>query len=254
MPDTIVMIHGMWGGAWCWDNYKSFFENKGYRCLTPILRYHDQSPQDPPNPLLGTVSLLDYAQDVEKIIRELNVKPIIMGHSMGGLISQILASRGLAKGLVLLTSAPPHGIMALKPSVIKAFWSIMTTWGFWRLPIRMPFEPAVESMMHLLSEKEQRETYDKFVYESGRAAFEIGFWLLDKRNAAKVDEQKITCPVLVVTGEEDRITPASVGWQISKKYGADYKEFPRHAHYVISEPMWEEISEYVYQWLKALKA
>ena len=62
-------------------------------------------------------------------------------------------------------------------------------------------------MLHLLPENEQKETYGKFVYESGRAAFEIGYWLLDSKNASKVDESKVTCPVLVVAGAEDRITP-----------------------------------------------
>lgn len=253
MSETIVMIHGMWGGAWCWDRYKPYFEGKGYRCLVPVLRYHDQSPQDPPNPSLGTVSLLDYADDLEKVIRELDDRPVVMGHSMGGLLAQILAGRGLAKRLVLLTPAPPHGIMALKPSVIKAFWSIMTTWGFWRKPMRIPFGAAVEAMLLMFPDEEQRETYDKFVYESGRAAREIGFWLLDPGKAAKVDEKRVTCPVLVIAGEEDRITPASVVAQVAKKYGAAFKAFPRHAHFVISEPGWGEIAEYVYLWLQSQK-
>jgi len=84
MGETIVMIHGMWGGPWCWENYKRFFEEKGYRCITPTLRYHDVDPKDPPPPELGTTGLLDYAEDLEKEIRALDEPPIIMGHSMGG--------------------------------------------------------------------------------------------------------------------------------------------------------------------------
>lgn len=121
MTETIFMIHGMWGGAWYWDNYKSFFEAKGYRCVTTTLRFHDMDPKKIPNPQLGTTSLLDYAGDLEEEIQQLGVKLIVMGHSMGGLLAQILGSRGLAKALVLLTPAAPSGIMALKPSVIKSF-------------------------------------------------------------------------------------------------------------------------------------
>ena len=84
MEKTIVMIHGMWGGGWCWDHYKPFLENKGYHCITPILRYHDRDPNDEPDPRLGTVSLTDYADDLEKQIRKLDVPVILMGHSMGG--------------------------------------------------------------------------------------------------------------------------------------------------------------------------
>ena len=62
------MIHGMWGGGWNWDNFKQFFEKKDYHCLTPTLRFHDVDPGAPPNPQLGTTSLLDYAEDLEKEI------------------------------------------------------------------------------------------------------------------------------------------------------------------------------------------
>ena len=96
------------------------------------MRYHDVNPDEPPHPLLGNISLLDYAEDLEREVRKFENPPILMGHSMGGLMAQILASRGLATALVLLTPASPHGIMALKPSVIKSFWSVMKKWGFWK--------------------------------------------------------------------------------------------------------------------------
>jgi len=121
MAETIVMIHGMWGSGWYWENFKGFFESKGYRCVIPTLRFHDMDPKAVPDPRLGTTSLLDYAEDLEKLIRELDGKPIIMGHYMGGLLAQILGSRELAQTLVLLTPASPRGIVALKPSVIKSF-------------------------------------------------------------------------------------------------------------------------------------
>jgi non-heme chloroperoxidase len=251
MRETIVMIHGMWGGSWQWKNFKDFFEQRGYQCFTPTLRHHDIDPKDTPSADLGRTSLLDYAQDLEKYIRSLDNKPFLMGHSMGGLLAQILTSRGLAKCLVLLTPASPSGINALKYSVIKSFWSVLTRWGFWRNPNRLPFEAAVYSMMHLLPENEQKTNYEKLVYESGRAAAEIGFWLFDLRGAAKVDESRVTCPVLVVSGAEDRITPVSVARKVEKKYlsVSTYKEFENHAHWVIGEPGWEQIAEFVCDWL-----
>ena len=251
MPETIFMIHGMWCGAWYWENYKSFFEAKGYHCITTTLRFHDMDSKETPNPQLGTTSLLDYAEDLEEEMRQVAVKPILMGHSMGGLLAQILGSQGLVKALVLLTPAAPAGIMALTPSVIRSFWSALTKWGFWKRPMRQTFDEAVYSMLHLLPPEEQRETYDKFVYESGLAASEIGFWLFDPKGAAKVDESKVTCPLLVIAGSEDRITPASVVRQVAKKYKAvsTYREFTNHAHWVIAEPGWEEIAEHISDWL-----
>ena len=217
MAETIVMIHGMWGSGWYWENFKGFFESKGYRCVVPTLRFHDMDPNGVPDPRLGTTSLLDYAADLEKLIRELHVMPILMGHSMGGLLAQILGSRGLAKALVLLTPASPRGIIALKASVIKSFWSGLTTWGFWRKPFRQTFDEAVYSMLNQMPSESSKSIYDKFVYESGRAAFEIGFWLFDSKGAARVDESKVTCPVLVIAGEKDRIVPVSVTRKVAEK-------------------------------------
>jgi len=250
------MIHGMWGGPWHWENYKSIFEKEGYRCITTTLRFHDVDPKAPPDPRLGTTSMLDYAGDLEQEIRQLGVQPIILGHSMGGLLAQILGGRGLAKALVLLTPASPAGILALKPSVIKSFWSVQTTWGFWRKPMRQTFDEAAYAMMHLLSPTEQKEAYDKFVYESGRAACEIGYWFFDGKKACRVDESKVTCPVLVIAGAQDRITPASVVRQVAKKYKAvsTYKEFGNHAHWVLGEPGWQEIAMYVKDWLEQTSA
>ena len=208
-------------------------------------------PNETPDPQLGTTSLLDYVKDLEEEIHRLDQIPILMGHSMGGLLAQILASRGLAKILVLLTPAAPRGIIALRPSVVKSFWSGLTKWGLWKNPMRQTFNEAVYSTMHLLPAEEQKEMFNKSVYESGRAASEIGFWFLDSNRAAEVDGSKVACPVLVVAGSEDRITPASVVRKVADKYKAvsTYKEFASHAHCVIGEPDWQEIAEYVSNWL-----
>ena len=249
MADTLFMIHGMWGGSHLWDRYREFFEARGYRCVTPTLRHHDVAPQSPPPAGLATTSLLDYAEDLERQILSLGALPILMGHSMGGILAQILAARGLCEKAVLLTPAAPRGILALRPSVIRSFWSGITTWAFWRKPYKPRFSEAVYAMMHLLPRGEQKEAYDRYVFESGRAAFEIGFWLFDGRRAAAVDEAKVTCPVLVVAGSLDRITPAAVVRNVARKYRADYREFPNHAHWVLGEPGWEEVAEHAAQWL-----
>jgi pimeloyl-ACP methyl ester carboxylesterase len=251
MAGTIVMIHGMWGGAWCWENYKKYFEDRKFLCITPTLRFHDVDPKAPPHPRLGTTSLLDYAEDLEKEINKLDELPILTGHSMGGLLAQILGSRGLARALILLAPASPYGIMALKPSVIKGFWSGLMRYGFWKKPMRQTFNEAAYSTLQLLTVEEQKEIFDRYVYDSGRAACEIGFWFLDPNRASKVDESKVACPVLVIAGVQDRITPASVVRKVANKYSnvSTYKEFTNHAHWVVGEPGWQEIAEYVSDWL-----
>jgi len=245
------MIHGMWGGGWCWEKYKNFFEGEGYRCIAPTLRFHDMEPKESPNPQLGTTSLLDYFADLEKEIHQLDAPPILMGHSMGGLLAQMLGSRGLARAIILLNSISAGGVIALRPSIIRSFWSGLTKWGFWRKPMRLTFGEAAYGVLPLLPAREQKEVFGRFVYESGRAACEIAFWFLDPKGAAKIDESKIGCPVLVISGGQDRITPASVVRKVAAKYRAasTYKKFPNHAHWIIGEPRWQEVAEYISDWL-----
>lgn len=247
---TIVMIHGMWGSPAYWEKFRGYFEGRGYRCVAPTLRHHGGAFDDPPHPELGTTSLLDYAADLEAEIRALEAPPILMGHSMGGLLAQMLAARGLGKALVLLTPASPAGILAIRLSVIRAFWSGLTRWGFWKRPHRQTYGEAVYSMMHLLSEEERREAWARFGFESGRAAAEIAFWLLDRRHASRVDPAQVTCPVLVIAGKEDRITPASVVRKVARRYGARYEELENHAHWVVGEPGWEDVAALAESWLQ----
>ena len=91
MAETIVMIHGMMVGAWCWEKYKVFFEERGYRCITPTLRFHNMALNESPDSRLGTVSLLDYVKDLQDEISKLDELPIIMGHSMADFSRKSLA-------------------------------------------------------------------------------------------------------------------------------------------------------------------
>ena len=243
MAATLFMIHGMWGTSRDWGHYIPFFESRGYRCIATTLPYHNPDPRDPPDPRLGTASVLDYADAMERELQRLDEPPVIMGHSMGGLVAQILGARGLARSLVLLTPAAPAGILALTPSVIR---------GFWRKPLRQTYAEAAYSALSLLPEEEQRKRYAGYGYESGRVIFEIGYWPLDRRHAARVDEARVTCPMLVVAATQDRITPASVVRKVARKYRAvsTYREFAEHAHWVLGEPGWEDIAQYVADWLE----
>jgi len=252
MTNAILFIHGMWGGAWYWEDYIRFFEEKGYKCIAPFLRHHDTHPATQPPKELGSTSLLDYASDLQEEIEKLNENPIIIGHSMGGLLAQILAARGLAKAVVLVTPASPAGINALKWSVLKSFAGPILQLKFLGFPFKISFKAAVYSMLHLLPVEEQERIYNRFVFESGRAAMEIGFWPFDFKHAARVNESKVTCPMLVVSGSEDRITPSKVVKQVAEKYrhGRQYQEFEGHAHWIIAEKGWEKVAEYIADWLE----
>ena len=247
---TILMIHGAWGRAEVWGEFRGYFEALGYRCDAVTLRHHGGDPAAPPHPELATTSLLDYAADLEQTLRQYPEPPIVMGWSMGGLLAQMMAARGLARAAVLLMPASPRGIFALKLSVIRSFLSGLTTWAFWRKSQRQTFGEAVYSMLHLMPEDEQRKIYEAFGHESGRAMAEIGFWLFDLKRASQVDPKQVTCPLLVVAGKEDRITPASVVKQVAKRYGAEYVEMENHAHWVVAEPGWRDVAGVAADWLE----
>lgn len=246
------MVHGMYSAAWCWDNFRAYFEQKGYCCRTPTLRHHEVGAGSPPAIGLGETSLTDYVQDLSTYIRALPEKPIIIGHSMGGLLSQMLAAKGLAKSLILLAPAPPSGINVLQWSVIRSFSGVLRQWRFWHKPHRLSFNAAVYAPLQRLTFDEQKTLYPLLVQESGRVISEIGLWFLDPKRAAKVDETKVNCPVLIVVGSKDRMTPASVANKIFKKYRrvATYKEFDQHGHWLLGEQGWVKVADFINNWIE----
>ena len=133
----------------------------------------------------------------------------------------------------------------------KSFWGIYSKWGYWRKPARLSFNAALYAGLHLLPVADQKSTYEKFVYDSGRAYFEMAMWYMDVRGASKVDEAKVTCPVLVVAATHDKITLPSPVRKVADKYKAvsTYKEFENHAHWLLIEPGWDKVAEYVADWI-----
>jgi pimeloyl-ACP methyl ester carboxylesterase len=249
------MIHGMWGGAWHWEEWEKFFKAKGFRCLIPPLRHHNVDPKSKPPKGLGCMGLHDYAKDLEEEIKNTNEKPILIGHSMGGLLALMLSGRNLARAAVMITPAPPAGINALTPSVLKSFAGPMLKLKWLGFPHRLSFKASVYAMLHLLSKDEQKYIYERMVYESGRAAREIGFWWADWRMASKVNPDTVDIPLLIISASEDRITPAKVIKKVADKYAhvANYLPYSDHAHFIIRETGWEKLAEDIFQWISKLK-
>jgi non-heme chloroperoxidase len=251
---TLLMIHGMWGSGEIWAGYKTYFDKLGYTVITPTLRWHEAKYLNAPPKELGTTSLLDYAADLEKQIGELKEKPIIIGHSMGGLLAQILASRGLAESAILLTPAPPAGVFAFRLSSTRTFLSVLSVWAFWRHPMRPTFNEAKYGIFNQLTPSQQVEEYAKYVYESGQVSFETAFSQLDSNKASAVDAKSVTCPMLIVAGAHDKIVPVSVAKQVVKKYqkstNVTFKVFKKFGHAIQQQKGWEEIPEYVHDWIR----
>lgn len=245
----IVFIHGMWCGPQVFDQYAGYFRQLGYPVHVPALRHHEQ--RDNQSDALGRTSLLDYAADLETFIRTLPQKPILIGHSMGGLLAQMLCARGLAARAVLLCPAAPAGVHALTPSVVRSFLGVMSRWGFWKNPNKLSPAAARYALFNRLPEAMAEDAYQQMRYESGRAAFETGFWLLDSGHASRLDTASVQQPLLVISGEDDHITPAAINRKTAALYPqAQYRSYAQHAHWLIGEPGWEVIAADIAQWLQ----
>jgi pimeloyl-ACP methyl ester carboxylesterase len=259
---TALFVHGMWGGGHQWADWQALFGEHGFGTLAPTLRHHDVDPAGAPPQALGPVSLLDYVADLEAEIDRLPEKPLVIGHSMGALIAQILASRGKCRAAVFLTPAPPAGWPALvelaMPSVTRTLLGKTFGAGLRDTPHRLSFRQAAYSCLNNMPVARQHEEYSKWVWESGRVLFEIAFWYFDwRRRAARVDPATVTVPTLTVSCGRDRITPRPVVRRIATRYraaGGDYKTYDRHGHFLIREDGWEQVAADCIAWIEKATA
>jgi pimeloyl-ACP methyl ester carboxylesterase len=220
--------------------------------MAPTLRHHDAPPLEPPS-ALGTTSLLDYVADLEASLRALPEKPVVVGHSMGGLLALLLCARGLASAGVLLTPAAPAGVIALRPSNLLAFARIEATWAWWRKPHRATLAEALSHTFNTTDPTEARPLHASFVHDSGRALLEIGLPWLDRTKAATVDPRLVTVPLFFVATEKDKLVPPGVVRRTAQRFAhvSEYKEYPGQGHWVPGQPGWEQIATDALAWLDA---
>ena len=116
----VVLIHGTWSNGDLFGDARREFEARGYTVHTPTLRYHDL-PRDDGAAKIGPLSVRDYADDVSALVESLDSPPLVVGHSLGGLIAQLVAAQTRHAGLVAATPAPAAGIFATYPGTIRVF-------------------------------------------------------------------------------------------------------------------------------------
>jgi pimeloyl-ACP methyl ester carboxylesterase len=246
------MIHGAFCGAWAFDDFREPFERK-FAVVAPTLRHHDCGREPPKE--LGRTSLLDYAADLEKLIAGLDEKPVLVGHSMGGLLAQMLAARGLARACVLLAPSAPWGVLPSTMFEIASAQTLLFSGGDYRGSVIPPsYQIAAAHSLDKLDDVERSAIYARFVPESGQATFEIMNWSFDLRRAGHVRARDVTCPVLCLAGSGDRINPPSTVSRIAARYHgrARFEEIRGHSHWLIDEPGWEKIATRAMEWLDSV--
>jgi pimeloyl-ACP methyl ester carboxylesterase len=248
---TVVFIHGMYMTPLCWEGWVERFEAKGYRCLAPAWPGRDKSVKElqTPDAELGKLNLTDILDHLTKKIQSLDEKPILMGHSMGGLATQILAQRGLASAAIAIDSAPPAGVFTTEFSFLKANWGHVTPFENPNSPVLMTFERFQYAFVNGMSMDEQRAAFDKYIVPESRAIPRQSL-----SSVAKIDFKKTHPPLLIIAGGNDHIIPASLSKTNYEKYKAgssvtDFKEFAGRNHFLLGQKNWEEIADYSMDWI-----
>lgn len=249
---TIVLIHGLFVNNTSWKEWKTYFEARGYTVHTPSNPGHDGDPVNLKNNIPGElqhVGFDDTVNNLVKLIDSLSEKPIVIGHSFGGLMVQKLIDMGKAVAGVSIDGAPPKNIMA-PFSTIKIVWPVV---NFFKgnSPYMGTKEWYHKAFFNNYSKEESDRLYAAVaVPESRKLAKDPLF-----KASAKLDLKKPHQPLLFIAGSNDKIFPAEFSKKIAGAYKdsgsiVDFKEFAGRSHFICGEKNWEEVAEYVLGWIQ----
>ncbi|MGK2285415.1 alpha/beta hydrolase [Pedomonas sp. V897] len=253
---VLYFIHGMWAGPRVWEAYRAHFEAQGYKTRAPALPGHDIEPGEMPPPELAHYSIVDYVAALEAELREIEAPVVLVGHSLGGLIAQILAARLKPAGLVLLAPAPSADILPLAWEPIRTCWPLLSRWGFWDEALTLPREVAFYGVFNGVPADIAEQDYAKAVSESGRVLAEVAFGALAPSRRTKVDYALVRCPGLVVVGTEDRITPVTVARSTARRLPGpvQYRELDNVGHWLFHAPVRDKVFAHMEGFLAQLAA
>jgi len=207
----VVFVHGLWLLDSSWDRWAAFFEDAGYAAVTPGW------PDDPasvgearehPESFAGK-GLGDIAGYQQMIIGRLARKPVVIGHSFGGLLAQILAGRGLSAVTVAIDPAPTRGVLPLPATALKASAAVLSKPANRHRAVALTFEQFRFGFANAVSEDEAHQLYETFsVAGSGVPIFQAAFANINPRSEAWADAHNPERgPLLVISGEQDHQVP-----------------------------------------------
>lgn len=254
--NTLVFIHGLFMNNETWGNWKVLFEENGYTCYAPAHPKHEGNPAElranPPEGL-EEVQFEDWIISLEKLIDGLPEKPILIGHSFGGLTAQKLVESGRAEAAILISSAPPKGVSTFKGSFLKANLKVVSP--FKGKSVFNPEEEKYKEWFHFaiansLTREDSDALFDKYAVPESRETPRAA-----TKSIAKIDTEKPHVPLLFVGGLNDVIVPNVLLTKTIAKYTdegsiVDSKFYEGKDHMICATPGWEEVANYCLNWIR----
>lgn len=256
MSGSILMIHGVGGTSATFDRLAPAFRAQGWRVEAPTLFADKRTRENPPSDL-AELRLKDYVDAMEAAARALEAEtgqpPVLLGHSMGSLIVQKLAERGIGRAAILLTPASPADARS-GSSFSQAFTFANILFGgnierkahkIWRTGFNWGVLNRVPNARHAA-------IYAEAVHDSGGVYTDLAYPDRDPHRIAFIDESRITIPVLTIGGARDRTTPIGDVRKVAAKYdriGGDYLEYPDSGHWIVDEPETDHVISDITAWL-----
>jgi non-heme chloroperoxidase len=255
----VVFVHGLWLLPNSWDRWAALFEENGYVALTPGWPDDPETVEEAkahPEVFAGK-SIGQVADHFEQIIRGLTRKPAIIGHSFGGLLTEILAGHGLAAASVAIDPAPFRGVLPLPISSLKSGFPVLGNPANRNRAVPLTYEQFRYAFANAVSEEEAKELYETYsVPTAGKPLFQAAAANLNPWTEAKVDtENPDRGPLLIISGEKDNTVPwavanASYKQQQDNPGVTEIVEIKGRGHALTIDSGWREVADTALSFIK----
>ena len=253
----IVLIHGLWLTPRSWEGWIGRFESQGHRVLAPAWPRMQGEVEDirrDPSPLNG-LGITEIADHYAKIVGDLDRPPIVIGHSFGGLITELLLDRGLGAVGVGLSPAQVKGVLRLPIAQLRASFPALKNPANFNRTVELTPKQFHYAFTNTMSDADAKAAYDRYEVPSpARPLFQAGFANFNPNAASKVNFRKADrAPLLVIGNGADHTVPASVSKEAATRLAksntvVEYKEFPGRPHFTAGAPGWEAVADYALEW------
>ena len=244
----ILLAHGAFCGAWVWSRFEAPLRAAGYRVIAPDLPGH--APGDAPDAARGR-SMSDYAEALAAAAAALPEPPVLIGHSLGGLVAAMAAMRAPVAGVILLAPSPPWGVTGATMEEAVSAVSLYALGPYWAQAIQPDYASFRRFAVDRLPRGERHALHARMRPESGRALFETLNWWLDPFMTTRLDPARIDAPILALAGGADVIHPPTTVRETARRLGAAFEVMDGMSHWLVGEPGWEAVAARCLAWIEA---